>query len=206
MTESQRITEPSSLSDITIGLYSLNIEIPEPSHSESRIQHVKLVLLQPLANADMLAVCRNPGSRFLRNQDGVIVGPSNHEWLNILPLSKAWRQAVTKAAPIPQVTFDLTLPKRDENTSTFQPVYWETSMPEEGGLGLVTRDVMTLVITLATGMRMRANGDLRFELIYNKSDGVRTKAMESLKKQLLALAQYKAPVKDGQRGDQDSVE
>jgi hypothetical protein len=206
MVEAQCITEPRLLSDITIGLSSLSIKTSEPSQSRSQTQHVKLVLLQPLANADTLAACRDPDSRLVRKPDGVVCSTSNHEYLNIRSLSVAWRQAVMKVAPISQITFDLTLPKRDENTSAFQKVYWDTAMPQEGGLAVRTRDIMTLAATIATGMRMRANGDLRFGVTYDKTEGILLKAITGLEKQLLALAEYRAPVKDGDRRDQDGAE
>jgi hypothetical protein len=133
MVETQRITEPSLLSDITTRLSSLSIETSKPSHSGSQIQQAKLVLLQPLANADMLAACRNPDSRLIRKPNGFVCGTSNYEYLDIRPLSVAWRQAVTKVPPISQVTFDLTLPKPegDEKSTSgaFQKVFWDTAMP-----------------------------------------------------------------------------
>src|SRR5262249_35821334 len=150
--EAQRISAPSSPSDVTIGLSSLTIEPPKLEVSTSGSQ-TKLAILQPLANAAMLAACRDPNSRFLRKEDGTICGPSNDEYLNIRPLSAAWRQAANQAAnqaaPISDVVFDVTLPKGDEsNGSGFQKVHWETSMPHEGGVAVYTQDVMTLVITL----------------------------------------------------------
>jgi hypothetical protein len=133
MVETQRITELSLLSDITTRLSSLSIETSKPSHSGSQIQQAKLVLLQPLANADMLAACRNPDSRLIRKPNGFVCGTSNYEYLDIRALSVAWRQAVTKVPPISQVTFDLTLPKPegDEKSTSgaFQKVFWDTAMP-----------------------------------------------------------------------------
>lgn len=137
MVEAQPSSGPSSLSDITIGLSSLSIETSKPSDSESQTQHTKLVLpiLQPLANANMLAACRNPDSRFVRMSDGSKGLPSDYEFLDIRSLNAAWRQAVKKAVPVSEMMFDLTLPRGDESTSGFQRVYWETSMPDEGGTG-----------------------------------------------------------------------
>jgi hypothetical protein len=71
---------------------------------------------------------------------------------------------------------------------------------------------MTLAVTLATGTRMRADGNLRFGVTYSETEGVSLKAMRLLEKQLLALgAEYKTLVKDGERrdgesGDQDGGE
>jgi hypothetical protein len=156
MAEQQQkpIAESTSVSDITEGVSSLIIETSELPDSASQVQHARLVLLQPLANADTLETCRNPNSRFIRNTEGAIVRPSNFEYLNIQRLNAAWRQAVKNATPFPQVTFDLTLPK-EESGSAFQKVYWDISIPQEGGFAVRTQDVMTMVITLATGIKMR---------------------------------------------------
>jgi len=109
-----------------------------------------------------------------------------------------------KAPPIPYLTFDLALPKEDEKhkgLSQFQKVYWDTAMPnQEVSLGVHARDIMTLVITIATETRMRVDGNIRFEVTYDELEGVSLKAMTLLKKQLLALAEFKAPgVIDGER-------
>jgi len=67
--EAPRISAPSSVSDITIGLSSLAIELSTPEVSTSGSQ-TKLAILQPLAKAPMLAACRDPNSRFQRMDDG----------------------------------------------------------------------------------------------------------------------------------------
>lgn len=205
MVEAERIADPSLLqqSDIVIRLSSLSLGTSEPSsESSSQTQHVKLVLLQPLANADMLEACRDPDSRLVCKPNGFVCGVANHEYLDIQPLSKAWRQALTKVPPISQLTFDLALPKKDETSKgSFQRVYWGTAMPQEESLGVHARDVRILAITIATVMRMRADGDVRFEVTYDETEGVLPGEMAYLKKQLLALAETKAPrVKDGDQG------
>jgi hypothetical protein len=216
MVEAQRITEPRLLSNITTGLSNLSIEATKSSHSGSEAQQVKLVLLQPLANIDMLTACRNPDSRLIRKSDGSVCGTSNHEYLDIRPLSLAWRQAVTKVPPISHITFDLTLPRpvEDEKSTSgeFQKVYWDTAVPKEGGLAVGTQDVMTLAITLATGTRMRADGILKFRITYDETEGASLRGVKLLEKQLLALEpEYKVPVKgeehcDRGTGDQDGGE
>ena len=202
MVDAEPITDPSHLqeSHITIVLSNLSIETSKlSSESASWTQQTKLVLLQPLANADTLEVCREPDSRLVHKPNGSVCGTSNHEYLDIRPLSKAWRQALTKVPPISQLTFDLALPKEDEKSKgSFQNVYWDTAMPQEVSLGVHARDVMTLVITIATEIRMRADGDVRFEVAYDDTEGVSLKAMTLLKKQLFALSETTAPgVKDG---------
>ena len=109
---------------------------------------------------------------------------------------------MTKAAPISEIVFDLTLPKKDEGTSDFQPVYWNTEMPQ-GGLAVNTRDVTTLVNTLATGVKMRVKSEVRFGDTYDKGEGVPVNARKLLQMQLLALAKRQPPRQDGERGEQD---
>ncbi|RFU31595.1 hypothetical protein B7463_g4714, partial [Scytalidium lignicola] len=196
MAEAQRITDPSLLS-ITTGLSNLNIGTSKLPDSGSATQKLTLVLLQPLANADMLAACCGTDSRLGPNPDS-----SNHQILrknlNIRPLSKAWRQAVMKVPPISDLTFNLTLPKGDKNTSLSQRLYWEIATPQEGGLIIETKQVMYIATTIATEMRMRSQGDVRFEVIYDKADGTSLRAMSLLKKQLLALAEFKGLTKRGE--------
>jgi hypothetical protein len=128
MVEAQRIPEPSLLSSITVGLSNLSIDTFKPPHSRSQKSPTTLVLLQPLANADILASCRDPASRLVRKPNGSVCGTLNYEYLNIQPLSLAWRQAVIKAPPISQLTFDLSLPKH-EGDKAFEKVYWDMVMP-----------------------------------------------------------------------------
>ncbi|PMD64645.1 uncharacterized protein K444DRAFT_491862, partial [Hyaloscypha bicolor E] len=184
MVESLRITEPRLLTDITAKLATLNLSAPEPPPTT-------LVLLQPLANAATLAACL-PTSRS--------TSTPNLQYLDIQPLSLAWRQAVIKAPPMRDLVFDLPLPlpsstptSSPETTSTsgvqggLQKLYWVTAVPREGGLAVPTRDVMTLIVTIATGIRMRVGGDVRFGLVFDGREGVTGRAMKLLKKQLGAL-------------------
>ncbi len=67
----------------------------------------------------------------------------------------------------------------------------------------MTRDMMTLVITIATGTRMRADGEVKFGLVFDEGEGVAETAMKLLKKQLGELEkEYKktTTVQDGERG------
>ena len=212
MVEVERIADPSLLQDsnIIIGLSNLSNETSKPSsESISQAQQVNLVLLQPLANPDMLEACRSPGSRLVHKPSGFVRGPSKHEYLNIQPLSMAWRQALMKVSPISYLTFDLALPKEDEKSKgKFQKLYWDTAMPEEASLGIHTRDIVNLIITIATATRMRAGGDIRFDIVYDETETVSLRAMTGLKKQLLALAEIKTPgVKDREVSEnRDNVE
>jgi hypothetical protein len=234
MVESLRITEPRLLTDITAKLATLNLSAPEPPPTT-------LVLLQPLANAATLAACL-PNSRS--------TSTPNLQYLDIQPLSLAWRQAVIKAPPMRDLVFDLRLPlltgtsassasttsgdeirgvprvprvqrvqevqalplpsstptSSPETTSAsgvqggFQKLYWVTAVPREGGLAVPTRDVMKLIVTIATGIRMRVGGDVRFGLVFDGREGVTGRAMKLLKKQLGALE------KEYKKGGQGTVE
>ncbi|GIJ99566.1 hypothetical protein Aspvir_001700 [Aspergillus viridinutans] len=202
MSEVETITDPDHLNEfhITAGLSSLNTGTsgasPEPV---PQTQRVKLVLLQPLANPDMLAACRNPGSRVTRRSTGLSGGSSTREFLDIRPLSKAWRQATMKVPPFSHLIFDLTLPKANEGRNdSFQKVYWDIGMPQGDTLSVQAGDVMNLVVTIATETRVRAKGNVRFEVVYDEAEGVAPRALTRLDQELLALQQFPKK-KDGER-------
>ncbi|KAJ5825877.1 hypothetical protein N7474_003015 [Penicillium riverlandense] len=191
--EAQRITDPSQIqeADLSIGLSNLAIETPGPvSSSQPHTRQAMLHLLQPLAAPAMLAACRNPGSRVVRFPDGRASDAVGPEYLDISALSKAWRQALAKVSPISWLTFNLSLPKPEsegEGEDAFQKVYWDTDTPDKGHyLAVVGHDVITLIITIATTTRVRAQGDVRFEVVYDES-GASLRHMKLLKEQLLAI-------------------
>ena len=82
----------------------------------------------------------------------------------------------------------------------FQKLYWDTAVPREGGLAVHTRDVITLIVTIATGIRMRVDGEVRFGLVFDGREGVIGHAMKLLKKQLGALE------KEYKKGGKGTVE
>ncbi|PKX99682.1 uncharacterized protein P174DRAFT_438116 [Aspergillus novofumigatus IBT 16806] len=202
MFEAERITEPSLLDNflVTPGVSSPSTEAsggaPQP---ESQTRKARLVLLQPLVNAELLEACR------ICNDNGLLT--SENEFLNIQPLSRAWRRAITSIPPFSHLIFDLTLPKETEELNdTFHQVHWDTFIPEEKSLGVPLRDVLTLVRTIATGTKIRASGDVRFEVVYEEVEGAKgiaPRAIASLKKQLLALSQQVREVKDREKGELD---
>ncbi|KAF4153595.1 hypothetical protein CNMCM8927_005622 [Aspergillus lentulus] len=194
MTELELVTDPDDLNElhITAGLSSLNTggsgASPDP---EPRTRKVKLVLLQPLANPDMLAACRNPNSRVTRRSTGSVDGTATCEFLDIRPLSKAWRQATMKVPPFSHLIFDLTLPKANEGRNvSFRKVYWDIGMPQGDTLTVEARDVMNLAVTIATETRIRAKGNVCFEIVYDEAEGVAPRVLTRLDKQLLALQQF----------------
>lgn len=229
MVEESSTVEPNDLSEIVTKLSNLTLETQAVAGESSK--YITLTLLQPLADTDMIAACRNPDSRVVRNGDGAIVGPSDHEHLNIEPLSRAWRKVLRTAAVPTKVTFDLTLPTLETGPSSGQKtvsagkddspgppraegdsktslskaemgsptneVYWDTDMPLKGGLAVVSQDVMTLTIALATQMRMRSEAEIRFVLIVPDNARVRppSRVVELLRKQLAALEKHKAAEK-----------
>lgn len=190
MAETQYIADPSQLSGIATRMSMLRVEDDSTGSQE---QHVTLALLQPLAQDDVLASCRNPASRVLRNSNGIICGKSNNEFLNIKPLSTAWRQAAKAEAPIARVIFDLTLPNLgDKKTTEFSKIYWDTAVPNGGGVCVITQDAINLAITLATAMtmRMRGSGRLFFGLTFDEAQRPSAVAMGRLEKHLTNLANY----------------
>jgi hypothetical protein len=201
MVESLRITEPSLLTDIAIKLSHLDLKDSLTSPPTT------LVLLQPLANPATLAACL-PHSP--------TTSASNPQYVNLRPLSLAWRQAVIKTPPMPDLVFDLRLPFPVTLSPSSPPeitivngvrcvqaqpyiapvafqkdeppkIYWDIKVPREGGLVLSTKDVMMMIITIATGVRMRVDGEVRFRLVFSESEGISELAMTLLRKQLAAL-------------------
>jgi len=191
MVDSLRITEPCLLTDNTAKLAALDLSASEPPATT-------LVLLQPLANADTLTACLpkpNPDSA------------SKMRYLNIQPLSLAWRQAVIKAGPTPNLIFDLSLPQptgpssssleTNSSTNGFQKVYWETAPPLDGGMVLSTRDVVTMINTIANGIRVRVDGKVSFGLVFDEAEGVAGHAMKLLRKQLDAAEKEYRKIESG---------
>ncbi len=202
MGEACRITGPSQLAT---GMPNVGNEASatDSTPSEGLLQTPPpiLVLLQPLAHPDTLAACRSPSKN------------TKYQYLNIQPLSLKWRQALTNTAPITHLIFDLTLPHPLPPSSSaggfeFQKIYWDTGIPSEGGLVVLVRDVMTIVNTIATGMRMRADGVLKFEVVYDQSEGLTPNAVKLLQKQLRELEKEynktsgsNTTRREGERGD-----
>ncbi|GFF82219.1 hypothetical protein IFM47457_05730 [Aspergillus lentulus] len=210
MSEAESMIEPNVLDEsfITSGLSSLSIGTSEgPPKSSPQTRKARLVLLQPLANAKMLQACRNPQSRRILKNDCLFT--SSNELLDIQPLSRAWRQAIMNVPPFSHLIFDLILPQETENCKdTFQKVHWDTFLPEENSLGVPLRDVTTLVRTITTEMKMRAKGDVWFDVVYDEiegSKGIAPRAMAILKKQLIALSGQVPEVKDGGKGELDGT-
>jgi hypothetical protein len=130
----------------------------------------------------MLTACRPPNPC------------SKYEFLNIQTLSLAWRQAITKIPPISHIIFDLSLPKPPPPSSPssgeeaeFQKIYSDAALPAGGGPTVLFRDVMMMVVTIATGTRMRAEGKVRFEVVFDENEGVIPAGVKLLEKQLSAL-------------------
>jgi hypothetical protein len=72
---------------------------------------------------------------------------------------------------------------------------------------VLARDVMTTVVTISTETRMRADGVLKFEVVYDQREGVTPKAIKMLEKQLGDLKDYKktsdsnTALREGESGD-----
>ena len=142
---------------------------------------LRLVLLQPLADPAMFAVCRDP----------TVIG---HEtlYLDISALDKAWRHALANVPPTPHITFDLSLPNPVDDSQAPLKIYWDTATPPtKQHMAIVTRNVMRLVASLATVTRMRVQGEVHFGLVYDEVEGVSTRAMDLLSGQLKGIAKAK---------------
>ncbi|KAK1976338.1 hypothetical protein LZ30DRAFT_310468 [Colletotrichum cereale] len=200
------ITDPSQIEEGHLSTRLSNLSIKEAgSGSEPHLPtpHIKLVLLQPLATPAILAACRNPLSAFtsltVDSGDGNITTAPGNEYLDITVLDKAWRKAIGKALPVSFITFDLSLSKPDprnkpDGRDAFQNIYWDVS-PPYGSTGpcILTRDVMRLVITIATTTRMRTPGNLDFDVVCEEKSRGSSGAITLLKRQLRAIAESRRP-------------
>lgn len=191
-----RFTDPDSLPEPSAQFGALSIDPVDPTSKPSQ---VTLVLLQPLAQHEMLSKCRNPDSRIVWATDGTRCGVRNHEFLDIQALGKAWRQVWSKTTVPDHLVFDLRMPVNTEEKADFQSIYWDTGLPMmEGGLAVRTPDVTVLVITLATASRMRSDRPIKFDIIYTEEEGVASNHMADLRAQLTALSAYKMQGTDSQ--------
>lgn len=186
--KSEVITDPAALDheNITTDISRITLD----ANDFERPPKLVLFLLQPLANFEMLAACRNPASRCMRMGDGSKGQPTNNEYLNIAPLSQAWRNAMANAAPRAEIVFDIRLPAISEENG--QKVYWDTSLPRDGGLAVHMQKVMTIAIIIATGVRMRVQGACRFGVSYHdEGQDWRGDEMKRFQRQLIKLAETK---------------
>ncbi|KAK4235850.1 hypothetical protein C8A03DRAFT_46071 [Achaetomium macrosporum] len=189
------ITDPAQLQELDLAgkLSDLNLADDPVNSEETTTRHaaprLRLALLQPLADPAMFAACRNPAPKTIQRPDGRVREVIGHEYLDISALDKAWRHALTKAPPASHITFDLRLPKSVGDTEAVQQIYWDTAMPMDGQhFGISARNVMRLVAAIAIVARVRVQGEVHFGLSYDKAEGVSTRAMDSLSKQLEVLA------------------
>ncbi|EJD50546.1 hypothetical protein AURDEDRAFT_112174 [Auricularia subglabra TFB-10046 SS5] len=197
--EAPFIAHPNELGDLDLSLALSSLSV-ETSGSASQTRTAKLALLQPLATPAMLAACRNPSSRVVRFPYGESLGS---EILNIAALGKAWRQALLAVPPVTHLIFDLSFPvlqaSGDDGSIQMNPpgdmplrLSWDTAIAPLAvhwqHLAIRAADVMRLAVTIATTVRMRAPGDIHFEVVYNEEDGASQKAMDLLRKQLRAIA------------------
>lgn len=127
--------------------------------------HIRLALLQPLGDPDVLASCRDPDSRYSRDPAGNRCGLTDYEYLDIRKLSKAWREVWSTFPPsIDRVTFELSLPSPSEGS---ERLCWDTAITSGGGVGVIQGHVQRLVLTLSTVMAIRSRKSVRFDVAYH---------------------------------------
>lgn len=133
---------------------------------KSITHYIRLAIFYPLAHKDMLDRCRDPDSRYSRDPAGNRCGLTDHEYLDITPLGKAWRQ-YWKVLPtkISHIAFDMTLPIPDEGV---EQVRWDNKHVETAGIKMfVPQHGVKLVIdTLVLEMHMRSKGKVKMDLTW----------------------------------------
>ncbi|KAH8586331.1 hypothetical protein B0O99DRAFT_602574 [Bisporella sp. PMI_857] len=227
MVESLLITSPSALADITT-------KLPTSDLSASSLPPATLVLLQPLANPNTLAECRSSSNHIhlnlqplslawrqamiktqpfadiifdlrLPKQDGdddfYAEGERRKEAQEVEYIQTAHgTQAVVHAQPLPTV---------QQVPGELKRICWDTDAVRlgEGGFVIKTKDVLSLVITIATGVRMRAEGGVRFRVVWEERESVSVPAVRLLEKQLRGLEkEYKKTTRTTVEGGEDSCE
>ena len=201
--EERYITDPAQLEDPDLAVKLSDLDLAgNPQYSGESTQYgaqrLRLALLQPLVNPAMFAACRVPEPKTVRIPNHSINDAASHEYLDISALDKAWRKALVKLPPASHVTFDLSLPKPVDDSDPPRKIFWETAMPRTGNYAAISaRTVMRLVASIATVTRMRAQGDVHFELIYNETEGVSPAGMGMLAEQLRLLAKAKGTAQTG---------
>jgi hypothetical protein len=121
-------------------------------------------------------------------EDGSEGQPSNSEYLNIAPLSQAWRHAMANTVPRAEVVFDIRLPVISEESDP--KIYWDTNLPRDGGLAVPMQKVLTMALTIAIAVRMRVKGVCRFGVCYHgKDQGWNDDEMRRFQKYLTKLGE-----------------
>lgn len=193
LVERHYIDRPSLLPILEIRNLSLESQTTQsPDHCE-----VTLALLQPLADPAIFAQCRGSMQRVIMPDGSPAATDTGIEILNIHYLSTAWRKALleTNSAWFGSITFDLTLPSV-QIEETDPPVQLSWSCTKGEGFDISDRDILNLVYTLATSMRMRAKtAGLRFSTFYPAED-LMSRAFKTMQERLDAIARYQRPKLD----------
>lgn len=158
---------------------------------------IRLSLLLPLANSEILASCRDPSSKHMRDQDGNRLNtPTNHEYLDLTALSKLWRKACMQipSAGVKEICFDLALPRKsDAEDGQAEIIHWDAHIPSEGGIAVQTRECASLIVLLATTLKVREGGrglGVQFRLSEGEEQGGRMSKVAKLKGTLERLSMY----------------
>ncbi|PYI31785.1 hypothetical protein BP00DRAFT_342974 [Aspergillus indologenus CBS 114.80] len=152
---------------------------------------VKLALLKPLANSETLADCTNRKTDFCTDHSEL-----GQICLDIQPLGRAWRQELLKVPPMSSLIFDLTIPSikyngkgkaRAKNTDETEPqLAWGDR--DRPCLAVSMREVIHIVTTIATSMKIRGKNSTRFVLMYDPSQLIRLDEINELKEKLRVLS------------------
>ncbi|GKZ86041.1 hypothetical protein AnigIFM56816_000891 [Aspergillus niger] len=201
----QTVSDPRSLR----GLYLNQVHqsrVNTNQDSTPPFRQAKLALLHPLSKADILESCRcrtNPPTdpqlcRYTCDR-------FRHEFLNLHPLGKMWREELMKIPPFSHLIFDLTLPPNAPNDNNTEPpsrwIYWDISMPQESSLGIHDKEVMNIVKTIALTTRIRTkSGNVSFDVVYDPTDGAPVKTMKALQQQLGELSTATSPSSSSPQG------
>ena len=160
--ELRQINSPSALAAHTTEMRD---------HPPERKQHLRISLLQMLLDPEMLALCRDFGSRYVRDPaDGTPRGLSSHERLDLTALNTAWRETWRDLPThhIGKITFDINVAdlRCAEERAAGELEYFLKDA-EGVKVGVDGLAPVRLVLLLATETAMRkGNGEkVRFEFV-----------------------------------------
>lgn len=158
-----------------------------------------LSLMAPLGTHAIVEKCRDPGSRHVLVNNGIVQSDIIHEKLQTAWLMKAWRTHASNLSPAPRIIFDLRLPLHDvgDTNEKQSKMVWERyEWTDERSFIMGLMDVSRTVLLIAMGMKMRRCKDIAFEIVHNSQKDT----WKGLQKQLSGFGRVSVTklIKDGE--------
>ncbi|CEJ90014.1 hypothetical protein VHEMI05825 [[Torrubiella] hemipterigena] len=139
------------------------------TEDDAQPSKIMLSLMAPLGTHSIVERCRNPDSRCVLIDDSVVWPDIIHEKLRTAWLMKAWRAHASSLSPAPRIVFDLRLPLHDvgdTNEKQSKMVWNRYAWEDERSFLLDWEQVSRAIMVIATGMKMRRQDEIAFEIAY----------------------------------------